>query len=156
MMMMMMMMMCNASAVNCMGRRLALKLYMCTDEVKITLFRAYFTSLYTSHLWCKYSKAKMRKLQVAFNKHLGLEFCLSTQDGQVQVNCRLYVPMLNAVLRKCMYNFVDVDWVFQLTVLLGSLMTLHWVIQGIFLVFGSIEKKDCMSFKFVWCLYVVC
>jgi len=105
----MMMMMCNASAVNCMGRRLALKLYMCTDEVKITLFRAYFTSLYTSHLWCKYSKAKMRKLQVAFNKHLALEFCLSTQDGQVQVNCRLYVPMLNAVLRKCMYNFVDVD-----------------------------------------------
>ncbi len=46
---------------------LARKFYMCTVDVKIALFKAYCTSFYTSHLWCSYSKAKMKKLQVAFN-----------------------------------------------------------------------------------------
>ena len=38
-----------------------------TDDVKIALFRLYCTSLYFAHLWCSYSVAKMKKLQVADN-----------------------------------------------------------------------------------------
>ena len=46
---------------------LARKFHMCTDYVKVSLFRAYCTPLYTAHLWYKYSTAKMKKLQVAYN-----------------------------------------------------------------------------------------
>ena len=45
---------------------LARKFKKCTD-VEIALFRSYCTSLYTSHLRCSYSVAKMKKLQVAYN-----------------------------------------------------------------------------------------
>jgi len=47
---------------------LARKFYMCTDDVKIALFRVHCTSLYPAHLWCEYTKAKMKKLQVAYPK----------------------------------------------------------------------------------------
>ncbi len=49
---------------------LARKFYMCTVDVKIVLFRVNCTSFYTSHLWCSYSKAKIKKLLVAFNDAL--------------------------------------------------------------------------------------
>lgn len=46
---------------------LARKFHMCTDDVKTALFKAYRTPFYTAHLRCSSSKAKMKKLQVAFN-----------------------------------------------------------------------------------------
>ncbi len=71
----MMMMMCNASAKS--YNMLARKFYMCTVDVKIALFRAY----------CTYSKAKMKKLQVAINDALRILLKYS-----VQSNC-LYLVM---------------------------------------------------------------
>ena len=40
------------------------KFHMCTDDFKSLLEP---TELYKAHLWCSYSGAKMKKLQVAFN-----------------------------------------------------------------------------------------
>lgn len=45
-----------------------LKFHMCTDDVKTALYRAYCT-LYSS-LWCSYSKAEMKRFQVAYNDAL--------------------------------------------------------------------------------------
>jgi len=45
----------------------ARKFHMCTEDVKTALFRAYCTPLYTAHLWCSYSKGKMKKIQVALH-----------------------------------------------------------------------------------------
>ena len=53
---------------------LARKFHMCTDEVKTALFRAYCTLLYTTHLWCSHSKAKMNKIKVAYNDALRILF----------------------------------------------------------------------------------
>ncbi len=40
---------------------------MCSDEVKINLFRAYCTSCYTAPLWFKFKKESLCKLQVAYS-----------------------------------------------------------------------------------------
>ena len=46
---------------------LARKFYMCTDEVKITLFRTFCCNLYTCQLWWNFTQAAMRKINVAYN-----------------------------------------------------------------------------------------
>ena len=52
------------------GNALLRTFIMCTDSVKITLFRSFCTSLYTCELWWKYRSDSLRKLDplcVAYN-----------------------------------------------------------------------------------------
>ena len=49
------------------GNALLRKFCMCTESVKITLFRSFCTSLYTCELWCQYLSESLRKLCVAYN-----------------------------------------------------------------------------------------
>ena len=49
------------------GNALLRKFFMCTESVKITLFRSFCTSLYTCELWCQYRSESLRKLCVAYN-----------------------------------------------------------------------------------------
>ncbi len=85
---------------------LARKFYMCTVDVKIALFKAYCTSFYTSHLWCSYSKAKMKKLQVAFNDALRILLKFPRWMSASQLFVSIDVPTLHAVLRNYMYSFL--------------------------------------------------
>ncbi len=85
---------------------LARKFYMCTVDVKIAHFRAYCTSFYTSHLWCSYSKAKMKKLQVAFNDALRILLKFPSWMSASQLFVSSDVPTLHAVLRNYMYSFM--------------------------------------------------
>ncbi len=82
------------------------KFYMCTDDVKIALFKAYCTPLYTAHLWCSYSRAKFHKLRVAYNDALRMILRLPrwTSASQLFVCCG--IPTLDAVLRNFMFNFM--------------------------------------------------
>ena len=48
------------------GNALIRKFYMCTENVKIALFKSYCTTLYTSILWCKYRRKSLQKLCVAY------------------------------------------------------------------------------------------
>ena len=49
------------------GNALIRKFYMCTENVKIALFKSYCTTLYTSTMWCKYRRESLRQLCVAYN-----------------------------------------------------------------------------------------
>ena len=49
------------------GNALARRFHMCSDNVKVTIFRSYCSSLYTSQLWWKYKVNSIRKLYVAYN-----------------------------------------------------------------------------------------
>ena len=72
---------------------LARKFNKCTDDVKISLFRSYCTSLYTAHLWWH------------IMMHSGLY--LDIQDGQVQDVCvSSNVPTFHVVLRKFINSFM--------------------------------------------------
>ena len=65
----------------------------CSTEVKITLFRAYCTTLYTCSLWTDYTQTSYSALRVqynnAFRMMLGLpRFCsASTMFAEARVDC---------------------------------------------------------------------
>ena len=79
---------------------------MCTDEVKTALFRAYCTPLYTAHLWCNHSKAKMNNIKVAYNDALRilLKYPKWESASKMFVNCN--VPTFQALLRNVMFKFM--------------------------------------------------
>ena len=43
------------------------KFRMCSVSVKVALFKAYSTPLYTAHVWRCYRQSSMQKLKVAYN-----------------------------------------------------------------------------------------
>ena len=85
---------------------LARKFYMCTTDVKISLFKAYCTPMYTAHLWCNYSKAKMKKLHVAYNDALRILLKTPRGGSASEMFVTNNVPTFNAVLRNVMYRFM--------------------------------------------------
>ena len=67
------------------GNALVRKFYMCTETFRISLFKPYCSSLYTSSLWCNYRSESLRKLCAATTMFLDkLPFCLETA---VPVSC---------------------------------------------------------------------
>ena len=56
---------------NMLGR----KFHHCTTDVKVNLFRAYCTPLYTAPLWVNYKRESLRKLQVAYCTTTVFVFC---------------------------------------------------------------------------------
>ncbi len=85
---------------------LAHKFHMCTDDVKTALFRAYRTTLYTAHLWCSYSKAKMKRLQLAFSDTLRILLKLPRWTSASHMFVTRNVPTFHAVLRNFMFRFM--------------------------------------------------
>ena len=49
------------------GNALVRKFYMCTETVRMSLFKSYCSSLYTSTLWCNYHSELLQKVCVACN-----------------------------------------------------------------------------------------
>ena len=85
---------------------LARKFYMCTDDVKVSLFRAYCTPLYTAHLWCNYSAAKMKKLHVAYNDAFRILLRVPRWTSASHMFVTNNVPTFHAVMRNFMYKFM--------------------------------------------------
>ncbi|CAK1595916.1 unnamed protein product [Parnassius mnemosyne] len=54
-------------ALSIRGNMIARRFARCSQEVKITLFRAYCTSLYTSSLWADYNKRSYNDLRILYN-----------------------------------------------------------------------------------------
>jgi len=85
---------------------LARKFHMCNVKVKTSLFRAYCTPLYTAHLWCSYSKAKMHKIKVAYNDALRILLKCPRWTSASHLFVTNNVPTFHAVLRNFMYRFM--------------------------------------------------
>ena len=49
------------------GNALVRKCYMCTETVRMSLFKSYCCSVYTIELWCNYRSESLRKVCVAYN-----------------------------------------------------------------------------------------
>ena len=69
---------------------------MCSVPVKISLFRAYCTPLYTAHLWCRYKQGSIKKLTVAYNDsmRLLLRAPRSSSASQMFVSVGVPIPAL--------------------------------------------------------------
>ena len=85
---------------------LARKFSMCSEEVKITLFRAYCTPLYTAHLWSSYKKASLQKLKVAYNDAMRILLRRPRWCSASEMFVAARVNTFQAVLRNLMYRFV--------------------------------------------------
>ena len=59
------------------GNSIMRKFYMCSLDVKLTLFRSCCSSFYTSQLWINYTKKIMHKLYTAYHNVLKMFIGLS-------------------------------------------------------------------------------
>ena len=82
------------------------KFHYCTDDVKVNLFRAYCTPLYTAPLWVKYKKESLRKLQVAYNDCLRIFLKKPRSTRASALFCNLGLTTFKALLRKLTYKFI--------------------------------------------------
>ena len=81
------------------------KFHFCSEEVKVNLFRAYCTPLYTAPLWVNYKKESLRKLKVAYNDALRI-FLKKPRGGSAsQLFCNYGLTTFQALLRNLMYSF---------------------------------------------------
>ena len=77
---------------------------MCSVPVKISLFRAYCTPLYTAHLWCRYKQGNIRKLTVAYNDSMRQMLRAPRSSSASHMFVSVGVPTCSAVLRNLMYT----------------------------------------------------
>ena len=87
------------------GNALARCFHMCSNNVKVTIFRSYCSSLYTSQLWWKYKVSSIKKLYVAYNNAFCMLFslpCDCSASGMFAVHNVMSCPTL---VRKIVFGF---------------------------------------------------
>ena len=87
------------------GNALARRFHMCSGTVKVTIFRSYCSSLYTSQLLWKYKVNSIRKLYVAYNNAFRMLFMLPrdcSASGMFAVHNVMSCP---ALVRKLVFGF---------------------------------------------------
>ena len=78
---------------------LARKFYMCTDEVKVLLFRTFCCNLYTCQLWWNFTQTAMRKINVAYNNAFRMIMQLPRYCSASNMFAMCNVPSCQAVMR---------------------------------------------------------
>ena len=82
------------------------RFHMCSDEVKIKLFRAYCTPLYTSQLWFNYKQRTMNKLLVGYNNALRILLKLPWDCSASKMFAERHLPSGKALLRNLVFKFM--------------------------------------------------
>lgn len=82
------------------------KFHYCSGEVKVNLFRAYCTPMYTAPLWVRYKKESLRKLQVAYNDCLRILLKQPRGSSASKLFCDLGINTFQATLERLMFKFI--------------------------------------------------
>ena len=88
------------------GNSIMRKFYMCSLDVKLTLFRSYCSSFYTSQLWINYTKKTMHKLYTAYHNVLKMFIGLSKCEHTRPICANLNVQYCPALIRNFIYKFM--------------------------------------------------
>ena len=88
------------------GNALIRKFYMCSETVKIALFKSYCSSLYTSALWCNYRCESLRKLCVAYNNVFRKMTFLPRDCSASLMFAERGLPTCKTLIRKHVYSFM--------------------------------------------------
>ena len=83
------------------------KFFNCSDEVKITLFKSYCTSLYTSQLWTNYTAVTMKKFIICFNNAFRWLMGLSKFCSASTMFIYSSVMSYGELRRKLTYSFMQ-------------------------------------------------
>ena len=86
------------------GNALARRFHMCSDNVKVTIFRSYCSSLYTSQLWWKYKVSSIKKLYVAYNNAFCMLFSLPRDCSASGMSAVRNVMSCPALVRKLVFG----------------------------------------------------
>ena len=81
------------------------KFHFCSAEVKVNLFRAYCTPLYTAPLWVSYKSESLRKLKVAYNDAFRILLKEPRGGSASQLFCVNGLTTFQALLRNLMHRF---------------------------------------------------
>jgi hypothetical protein len=87
------------------GNMLIRKFNMCSEDVKLHLFKTYCTGFYCAHLWSNYTQQTFNKVKVAYNN--AFRFLLK-YDRQCSARSMLVmnnVPYFDSIIRKSIYDF---------------------------------------------------
>ena len=96
----------EAHVQNSCANILSRKFGHCTGDVKLTLFKAYCSPLYSAHLWLNYKKASLQKLQVAYNDALRILLKRPRWTSASAPFVSVRVNTLQANLRNLMHRFI--------------------------------------------------
>ena len=88
------------------GNNLKRKFYMCTIDVKLTLFRSYCASLYTAQLWVRYTKTAINKLYIAYHNMMKLLVGVAKWEHTRPICIDLNIPYCPALIRNIVYKFM--------------------------------------------------
>ena len=89
------------------GNSIMRKFYMCSLDVKLTLFRSYCSSFYTSQLWVNYTKKTMHKLYTAYHNVLKMFIGVSKCEHTRPICANLNVQYCPALIRNFIYKFMS-------------------------------------------------
>lgn len=93
--------------IACRSNMLARRFYLCSDQVKITLFKAYCQSLYTSQLWYKYTKRAYNTLRVQYNNAFRAMLKLPWRCSASGMFAENRVTDFHGLMRKLKASFYD-------------------------------------------------
>ena len=89
------------------GNSLLRKFYMCSIEVKTTLFRSYVSSFYSAQLWTNYSQTVINKLYIAYHNTLKLLIGVNKREHTRPICVGLNVKYCPALMRNLIYKFMQ-------------------------------------------------
>ena len=88
-------------------RHKARRFHMCSDNVKVTIFRSYCSSVYTSQRWWKYKVNSIRKLYVAYTNAFRMLFMLPRDCSASGMFAVHNVMSYTALVRKLVFVFLQ-------------------------------------------------
>ena len=88
------------------GNSILRKFHMCSVEGKALLFRTYCTSLYTAHLWTRYTESALRNFYIAYHNVMKLLIGLPKREHNRPVCVSYDIPYGPALLRNLIYRFI--------------------------------------------------
>ena len=89
------------------GNSLLRKFFMCSIEVKATLFRSYCSSFYTAQLWSKYSQNVINKLFIAYHNTLKLFVGVNKREHTRPICVALNVKFCPSLIRNLVFKFMS-------------------------------------------------
>ena len=92
------------------GNSIIRKFSICSIDVKLVLFKAYCTSMYTAQLWCRYrstsnNRGAMNKLYVAYHYILKMFVGVSKFERNSILCAYMNIPNCAGIIRNLIYKF---------------------------------------------------
>ena len=88
------------------GNSLIRKFYMCTIDVKLTLFQSFCSPMYTAHLWTQYTNTDMATLYRAYHNTLKMFLGVSKREFTSPLCAFLNIKTCPAVIRNLVFRFM--------------------------------------------------